>query len=48
MKNDEKDIKELAVEDLLRRVEEHDKEILSRGITPNEIKRPIYPEDISK
>lgn len=48
MKNDEKDIKELAVEDLLRKVEEHDKEILSRGITPNAIKRPIYPEDVSK
>lgn len=46
--NQEKDIKELAVEDLLRRVEEHDKEILSRGITPNSIKRPIYPEEVAQ
>lgn len=42
-----KDFRSLAVADLLRKVEEHDKEIISKGITPNEIKRAINVEELN-
>lgn len=41
-----KDFRNLAVADLLRKVEEHDREVVARGITPNEIKRAIDVEGL--
>lgn len=41
-----KDFKSLAVADLLKNVEMHDQEVVSRGITPNAIKRPVNAEEV--